>query len=1149
MTPIRHPRRRRAAVAVIAAALLAPAFVLGGAIAAAAAPNPPVITSPAGTSAGSPAPIVLNTFVSGTVTQDDTNLQYLRFFVDGVLSASCQDQQVPVGTTSWGCSLSVPTGDHTIEAYVAADPTPTDFSTASNTVYVRVGTAAPAAFTSPSDSDTLAGLTPTLAGTGPAMGTVTVTAQSRFTPAGVSTVCLDAPVDAAGDWSCTASFPDDDWWTITATGTTVTGVGTAPDSIDVMVAPGLPSVTITPVPGGATAVITSSETGANSSAWWEQRPADGSGPFQVATCPDADWAFMDGSHPAPIPPDNGASIPCDALALGPGVHLLSSNQWVNDANSSQRPDLIRIPNSPEIDGSYQWGGGVEVYGRIDQIDDGAFAAQSSWTGVTIDVATATGIPVCSVDLGFEDTYWYCDGDLPVGDYAFVARATSTGFAGGSYTYPAPTQYVDGISSDSAPGGDLTVIPSPVVTHSFAAGSARTTVTGTSGSWVGTEIYRLTWFDGGEGGYYSYDFLTACDQNSTSTCDSALSAGLWEFRSFQYSSQSAYECGECEPGLWQYDYVLVPNTPTFSATPNSAGVVTFAGSSDPGTAVRVLDGNGSTVCAATANGSGSWSCATSPGYGTFAYRAVAQSVGFVMDPSFTWEGDRSFDGVSAASAPQSIVIAPPPIATPEAILAFLWKFGITGIPDGGLHPGDSFTITGDGLPPGTIIFVEMHSTPVQLGTATVDPTGSFTFAGLIPADAAPGAHEIVVTANVPGQGIVTQSQPITVMPAVAPTPTDSGAGAPDTTSDSTGSGGSGGGSVDRADPAAPSPLTELPTVLDVIDNPISLLAAGGLALGLLFLLAIPTELLTGVLTENGRTMGRGIARVDETLERAMGWLERVTHGRAAAALLLILVVAVIMGFSDPDFGLDLVSVRMVLSLAIGCFVLFYVLSWVNGRIARRLWDVEPEIDLKPMLAIFSVLGVVISRLTGFSPGILLGVVIGLAIVRGSKRGELGVMLLQTGSIVAVAVLAWFGYSALGANGPATDFGTALLHDTLAAITDEALSGAAVAILPLAFLEGRVLWERSKLAWVATFLVIETVFCLIVLPTALEQTDASQIGIWYLALAIFGALTFALWFVMVRRERRHAHAAAAAGRADADGDGQAEATWQEDGIHIR
>ena len=43
-----------------------------------------------------------------------------------------------------------------------------------------------------------------------------------------------------------------------------------------------------------------------------------------------------------------------------------------------------------------------------------------------------------------------------------------GFAGGSYTYPAPTQYVDGISSDSAPGGALTVVTPPVVTAQAVA---------------------------------------------------------------------------------------------------------------------------------------------------------------------------------------------------------------------------------------------------------------------------------------------------------------------------------------------------------------------------------------------------------------------------------------------------------------------------------------------------------------------------------------------------------------------------------------------------------------------------------------------------------------------------------------------------------
>jgi chondroitin AC lyase len=77
-------------------------------------------------------------------------------------------------------------------------------------------------------------------------------------------------------------------------------------------------------------------------------------------------------------------------------------------------------------------------------------------------------------------------------------------------------------------------------------------------------------------------------------------------------------------------------------------------------------------------------------------------------------------------------------------------------------GGRITVSGLAFEPGTIVTVELHSDPVELGTATVDGTGAFSLTATIPADTDPGAHEIVVL----GGGVELATFALTIAPAAS-----------------------------------------------------------------------------------------------------------------------------------------------------------------------------------------------------------------------------------------------------------------------------------------------------------------------------------------------------------------------------------------------
>ncbi|MDO9589710.1 MAG: hypothetical protein Q7J04_01030, partial [Microcella sp.] len=356
-------------------------------------------------------------------------------------------------------------------------------------------------------------------------------------------------------------------------------------------------------------------------------------------------------------------------------------------------------------------------------------------------------------------------------------------------------------------------------------------------------------------------------------------------------------------------------------------------------------------------------------------------------------DRSLDGFSALAGPIAVTVPPaavpaPPPAPPQTVITtptpLPWVLeGYDGSP---LVPGQQLSLTATGLPVGTVVVVEIRSTPRVLGTSIVGDTGIFTLDAVVPDDLEPGEHTLVAIATPPGGVDSVVSIPVTVIEAAevaepvdaAPVAEEPQAAA-ETDDGSSGTGGAG-GPGDRSQLASPSAISDsIPTIDRIFRSPLLIVAAGGLALAILLLVAFPAELLNSTLASNTRRLGRWYAAIENGVERATDWFASVTRTRALAAALLVVLTSLIFGFVDPNYGFDPVSVRMTVSLAIGLFIVTYVSSWISGAIIRRVWSIETRVSLQPAALVFAVVGVIIARVLEFSPGFLIGLVIGLDLV--------------------------------------------------------------------------------------------------------------------------------------------------------------------------
>lgn len=1136
MTVPRSPFRR----AVVAALVLA--LGASGAVAvtsaAQAAPTAPILLSgfPAATTTGD---LIVSVIAQPDLPQD-IDVWYLEPGVtDPAERIPFCGFSVSTAPFSGNCVGSLPDGAlGEYRLFATADANDgTGESPASATLAVKYGTAAASTtlvVDAPLNSGgqlTLAEPEVTVTGSGaPALGRVEVRGTSVDPLVSGALLCAVDPVPVSGEFACTASLPSPTYgqWSIAVTGRDVSllGFSATPSGApySVVTAPPFPTVAAT----AESAAVTFQVQGLPGSNAAGELLLNGFGvPASAGFCP-ATW---DGN---PVtPPTAGASIPCAFTSVPAGVHIFESGQFLNGTATLGREDAVFVPETPTLTVA-PFPGGATISGTVDTSTDllSATGTQIDGLQVEVQVGGVAGQVACFAAVDLATGAWSCDAPLEPGPDSFAAIAASFGFADDPAGIGVVDGYVDGASAPSAPvaatiPAGIGPFAGPTMSYSFGPASIRADAVGLPNAGVGVELYSITEPDGPGGGYQYDQPVSSCgfipgegDDGVAVTAPSVISdcvfdglaPGIWNV----YSSQRSY----FEQSDYVDDYIRIPSAPTLAASRNDADQIVASGQGTPGFRVLVRQLGGSGACDAVVGTNGAWSCVVPGITGDALLRAQQQSQGFVADPN----GESpfsSFDGYSAFTPTAFVAAVPPaqPVVSPQPLPWVLE--GYNGEP---LFPGQALALSAQGLPVGTEIVIEIRSTPQVLGSSLADDLGRFALEVTVPLDIEPGDHTLVGLATPPG-GVVS---PIEIPVVVVAAPVDdAGAEQPAPVAEGS-SGGSGDRDVaiDRADPAAPSAISDsIPTIDRIFRTPLIAVTASGLALAILLLVALPAELLNSTVASNSRRLGRWYAAIDDRIQRATEWFAAITRTRALAAALLVVATAVIFGFVDPDYGFDPVSLRMTISLAIGLFVVTYVSAWISGAIIQRVWSIPTRVGLQPAALLFAVVGVIVARLLEFSPGFLIGLVIGLDLLtRVDAKYRVRATLTSLGVTVGLALLGWVGFSILSAvsTGEPT-VAELLLSDALVATAAEGMTAALASLLPLGFLQGHEIFRRSKGLWAGTFLVVATLFALIVLPTASEtEGEVADVGFWMLVMVIFAVVTLTLWAVLQFTGRHDADA---------------------------
>lgn len=321
---------------------------------------------------------------------------------------------------------------------------------------------------------------------------------------------------------------------------------------------------------------------------------------------------------------------------------------------------------------------------------------------------------------------------------------------------------------------------------------------------------------------------------------------------------------------------------------------------------------------------------------------------------------------------------------------------------------------------------------------------------------------------------------------------------------------------------PSAFRDLKTVAEAVLTPLQgvvLLISAAL---LTVLVGIPGALLTGVVTARWESWFRWARRPVNAL-RAVAARPQPLWLFAVGVVLATLISA----FVDPRFGVNLMSVRLYLTLFIA-FGVFNVGVWIAMReVVRRI---EPDIPPPTLQLRFGSLGillvsVVLSRVLSFDPGIVFGLVAGLLFASAlvaSRRAT--AVLVGAGFAAAAGLASWLLYSALVAFGGGSP-GAFLLGvtETFAAITILGVATLPIALLPFATLDGAELWGWRRLVWALCYLGASALFLLVMVTVPGGVVPVPTDFLRWLALyLVFAAFAVGVWLLHRAAERRGASA---------------------------
>ncbi|MBV9935191.1 MAG: hypothetical protein JO367_12875 [Actinobacteria bacterium] len=407
----------------------------------------------------------------------------------------------------------------------------------------------------------------------------------------------------------------------------------------------------------------------------------------------------------------------------------------------------------------------------------------------------------------------------------------------------------------------------------------------------------------------------------------------------------------------------------------------------------------------------------------------------------------------------------------------------GMPSG--PPGVDLRVSGTGYRACSNVYVFFDGT--RLGTAHPDATGAIPHSDVVvPGDVSPGRHIVETSCYSSGRPVL-RTTTFMVTPA----------------------------SIHR------SPIsTAVPTPNQISFSPKSIAVSTAGALGLLFLIAFPSELFNSTLEEHYDEV-RGWFPRRRVRPRPGGASKKGRDAPVSAAErgikfgLFLVAGGILYALLSPSFGLNWSSVANVLGLTLSLIVVTIGFALPGMVYMRRRFHDSGYIEILPGTVLLAAACVLVSRAIHFQPGYLYGLIAGVAFRRElTKRAEGRLTAVSAAFVLVVSVVAWIVRVPIAhaASNGHPGFWLVVADAGLSSVFLLGLDSLVISLLPLRFLEGSKLRSWSKAGWATLFGVTLFAFVhLLLRPDSgyVANTRISPTGLVVGLFIAFGALSVVFW----------------------------------------
>jgi hypothetical protein len=219
---------------------------------------------------------------------------------------------------------------------------------------------------------------------------------------------------------------------------------------------------------------------------------------------------------------------------------------------------------------------------------------------------------------------------------------------------------------------------------------------------------------------------------------------------------------------------------------------------------------------------------------------------------------------------------------------------------------------------------------------------------------------------------------------------------------------------------------------------------------------------------------------------------------------------------------------MLSVLAADLALVVVPSLVTAGISRRRWHVDASVRAVPWGVLIGAIGVLLSRLIGFVPGLLSGSTMEMKQTGAKVATKVRTLRFRMFLGLGLGVVCWFISQAVPTHGDAL---TLWAHDAALAGMLIAFVGGPVDLLPLSFLSGGTLFRHARVTWAVLLICSVTAFVTLVVPQPSYWLNLGHRVTWWLVVASLAMVTALVIVVLAHRIERTRVLAEEAGTAPA------------------